>query len=109
MCIEVWNDVSEEGKKFLLRMLVKDPVERPKAGELLQDNWIQKHAENGVLDRQHHMEILKNLKNHKVAIYYAYYVCLDSNSATASDNDVHGPQPCSKQGHREAKGSLQKN
>ena len=42
---DVWQDVSDEAKAFVKRMLDSDPKRRPTAKQLKQDPWIQKWAD----------------------------------------------------------------
>ncbi|EER02181.1 calcium-dependent protein kinase 1, putative [Perkinsus marinus ATCC 50983] len=38
----VWDDVSQEAKEFIMRLLTKDPARRPSCKEALQDPWLRK-------------------------------------------------------------------
>jgi calcium-dependent protein kinase len=47
---EIWDQVSEEGKNFVRRLLTKDPEKRPTARQAQRDEWLQVYANMDVED-----------------------------------------------------------
>jgi calcium-dependent protein kinase len=49
---DVWDQVSEEGKNFVRRLLTADPRKRPTAREAQRDEWLHVYANMDVEDSQ---------------------------------------------------------
>ena len=58
---EVWQDVSEDCKEFIKKLLTYSPQDRPSASEALKDSWITKHGVTEV-DKTESLGALDNLK-----------------------------------------------
>ena len=56
--------VSEEAKKLIARMLIKDPDQRPSGDELLKDQWFEKMREKSP-DMESNLPVMNNLQNFK--------------------------------------------
>lgn len=49
----IWDDVSQEARDFILRLLTRDPHQRPSAQQALQDPWLHhQHVQPDGLPRQ---------------------------------------------------------
>jgi serine/threonine protein kinase len=57
----VWQNVSDDAKDFVTRLLTFDPNARPSAHEILSHKWIQKYIELQVTEEQVNASI-ENLK-----------------------------------------------
>jgi calcium-dependent protein kinase len=47
---EIWDEVSEEGKNFVRRLLTSDPTKRPTARDAQRDEWLQIYSNKNVED-----------------------------------------------------------
>lgn len=57
-----WDEISQEAKDFILRMLDLDPMRRPTASELLDDPWIKNNCS---LETNLYPDLKKNLSARK--------------------------------------------
>jgi calcium-dependent protein kinase len=58
----VWNNISQEAKDLLTRMLKKEPKERPTAEEVLSNKWLVSYTRSTINDCQISPDVLKNLE-----------------------------------------------
>ena len=62
----VWNNISEDVKSLLIRMLKKEPKERPTAEEVLSNKWLISYTRSTISDAQISPDVLSNLENFHV-------------------------------------------
>lgn len=65
-----WDEISEDAKDIVKRMLEYDPSKRISAGDALQHKWIKKHAAGDKVEKTVASKTLSNLKNFRVKIFY---------------------------------------
>jgi calcium-dependent protein kinase len=61
-----WEDISEEAKDLVRKMLEYDPAKRISAAEALQHKWIKLHTQSEKVEKQLAKKTLSNLKNFRV-------------------------------------------
>lgn len=64
-----WNDVSQDAKDFLARLLEYDPSKRPSAMEALKSSWIRMYSEKEEVEKPLAVEALSNLHSFHVKIF----------------------------------------
>ena len=61
-----WDDISEEAKDLIKKLLDYDPAKRISAGEALQHPWIKIKGANEKVEKTLATKTLSNLKNFRV-------------------------------------------
>jgi calcium-dependent protein kinase len=61
-----WDDISEDAKDLVRKMLEYDPSKRWSASEALQHKWILTHTSTDKVDKTLASKTLSNLKNFRV-------------------------------------------
>lgn len=61
-----WDDISEDAKDLVRKMLEYDPSKRISASDALQHTWIKKYAQDEKVERTVATRTLSNLKNFRV-------------------------------------------
>lgn len=64
-----WDEISEDAKDLVRRMLEYDPNKRISAGEARSHKWITKHAAGDKVEKIVASKTLSNMKNFRVIIY----------------------------------------
>ena len=63
---KVWDNISEDAKSLLTRMLTRDPVERMSAEDVLNDTWMFALTKGTISDTELHIEAVTNLQKFHV-------------------------------------------
>lgn len=61
-----WDDVSDDAKDLVRKLLTYDPNKRISAAEALQHKWIRTTASQARVEREVATKTLSNLKNFRV-------------------------------------------
>lgn len=64
-----WDDVSEDAKDLVRKLLTYDPTKRISAGDALQHKWIRTMAVQTKLESDVATKTLSNLRNFRVSIF----------------------------------------
>lgn len=64
---EEWDNISNEAKSLITRMLTLDPEKRPTADQLLKDPWFTKRRKS-VFEDGNHKLVIQHLKNFKAQV-----------------------------------------
>jgi calcium-dependent protein kinase len=68
LCVEPeWDDVSEDAKDLVRKLLIYDPTRRITAAEALQHKWIKTTASQDKVEKTIATKTLSNLKNFRVS------------------------------------------
>lgn len=64
---EDWAQISDEAKKFVLKLMKNKPEQRPSAAQAIQDPWISQASEMFLAeeDSEEEQEVYNRLRNFK--------------------------------------------
>jgi calcium-dependent protein kinase len=68
-----WDDISEDAKDLVKKMLEYDPQKRTSAADAIQHKWIKTHATSERVEKTLATKTLHNLKNFRVikSLYFS--------------------------------------
>lgn len=69
-----FDDISEEAKDFVKKLLTYDSVKRISAADALQHKWIKMHASDDKIEKTLATKTLSNLKNFRVNYCKTLYI-----------------------------------
>ena len=84
-----WDDVSEDAKDIVKKLLTYDPAKRISAGDALQHKWIKTQASKEKVEKTIATKTLSNLRNFRVTATTSLICVIGKLKAKASNISIY--------------------